>query len=37
MTHIMPTILQATDWGTFLVHTGVIVPNIIFLIVLFIA
>jgi hypothetical protein len=24
MTHIMPTTLQATDWETFLVRTGVI-------------
>jgi hypothetical protein len=25
MTHVMPTTLQATDWETFLVRTGVIV------------
>jgi hypothetical protein len=24
MTHVMPTTLQATDWETFLVRTGVI-------------
>jgi hypothetical protein len=24
MTHIMPTTLQATDWETFLVRTGVV-------------
>jgi hypothetical protein len=35
MTHVMPTTLQATDWETFLVHIGVIVPTIIFLIVIF--
>jgi hypothetical protein len=33
--HIMPTTLQATDWETFLVHTGVVVPTSIFLIILF--
>jgi hypothetical protein len=25
MTHVMPTTLQATDWETFLVCTGVII------------
>jgi hypothetical protein len=29
MTHVMPTTLQATDWETFLVCTGVIIPTII--------
>jgi hypothetical protein len=29
MTHIMPTTLQATDWETFLVRTGIVVPTII--------
>jgi hypothetical protein len=24
MTHVMPTTLQATDWETFLVRTGVV-------------
>jgi hypothetical protein len=33
MTHVMPTTLQATDWETFLVRTGVIVTTLIFLIV----
>jgi hypothetical protein len=36
MTHVMPTTLQATDWETFIDHTGVIVPTIIFLIAFFI-
>jgi hypothetical protein len=27
MTHVMPTTLQATDWETFLVCTGAIVPS----------
>jgi hypothetical protein len=27
MTHVMPTTLQATDWETFLVHTGAIGPS----------
>jgi hypothetical protein len=35
MTHVMPTTLQATDWETFLVRTGVIIPTIIFLKVFF--
>jgi hypothetical protein len=35
MSHIMPTTLQAIDWETFLVRTGVVVPTIIFLIVFF--
>jgi hypothetical protein len=35
MTHVMPTTLQATDWETFLVHIGIVVPTIIFLIVVF--
>jgi hypothetical protein len=35
-THVMPTTLQATEWETFLVRTGIVVPTIIFLIVLFI-
>jgi hypothetical protein len=29
MTHVMPTTLQATDWETFLVRTGIVVPTII--------
>jgi hypothetical protein len=29
MTHVLPTTLQATDWETFLVRTGVVVPTII--------
>jgi hypothetical protein len=36
MTHVMPTTLQATDWEMFLVHTGVVVSIITFLVVLFI-
>jgi hypothetical protein len=36
MTHVMPTILQATDWETFLVRTGVIVTIPTFFVVLFI-
>jgi hypothetical protein len=36
MTHIMPTTLQATDWETFLVHTGVVVTIVTFLVVFFI-
>jgi hypothetical protein len=36
MTHVMPTILQATDWETFLVRISVIVPTIIFLLAFFI-
>jgi hypothetical protein len=35
MAHVMPTTLQATDWETFLVHTGVIVTTFIFLIKVF--
>jgi hypothetical protein len=35
MTHVMPTTLQATNWETFLVCIGIIVPTIIFLIVVF--
>jgi hypothetical protein len=35
MTHVVPTILQATDWETFLVYTGVVVLTMIFLIVVF--
>jgi hypothetical protein len=31
MTHVMPTTLQATDWETFLVRTGVIINTFIFL------
>jgi hypothetical protein len=34
--HVMPTTLQATDWETFLVRTGVIVPIILFRVVFFI-
>jgi hypothetical protein len=36
MTHVMPTTLQATDWETFLICIGVVVPTIIFLIAFFI-
>jgi hypothetical protein len=36
MTHIMPTTLQATDWETFLVRTGVVELLTIVLITLFI-
>jgi hypothetical protein len=36
MTHIMPTTLQATDWETFLVQTGVVVTIVTFLVVFFI-
>jgi hypothetical protein len=36
MTHGMPTTLQATDWETFLVRTGVIVTIVTFPVVLFI-
>jgi hypothetical protein len=36
MTHIMPTTLQATDWETFLVRTGVIELLTIILITFFI-
>jgi hypothetical protein len=31
MAHIMPTTLQATDWETFLVRTGVVVSITIFI------
>jgi hypothetical protein len=30
MTHVMPTTLQATDWETFLVRTGIVVSTFIF-------
>jgi hypothetical protein len=33
MAHVMPTIMQATDWETFLVRIDVIVMTFIFLIV----
>jgi hypothetical protein len=33
MTHVMPTTLQATDWETFLVRTGIIVLLTIILII----
>jgi hypothetical protein len=36
MTHVMPTTLQATDWETFLVCTGVVVTIATFLVVFFI-
>jgi hypothetical protein len=36
MTHIIPTTLQATDWETFLVHTGVVKLLTIILITFFI-
>jgi hypothetical protein len=36
MTHVMPTTLQATDWETFLVHSGVVELLTIILITLFI-
>jgi hypothetical protein len=36
MTHVMPTTLQATDWETFLVRTGVIVTIFTFLVTFFI-
>jgi hypothetical protein len=36
MPHVMPTTLQATDWETFLVCTGVVVTIVTFLIVFFI-
>jgi hypothetical protein len=29
MAHVMPTILQATDWETFLVRTGVVITTFI--------
>jgi hypothetical protein len=31
MTHVMPTTLQATEWETFLVRTGVNIPITIFI------
>jgi hypothetical protein len=34
MTHIVPTTLQATDWETFLVRTGVVVTIVTFRVVL---
>jgi hypothetical protein len=34
MTHVMPTTLQATDWETLLVRTGVIMLLTIILIIL---
>jgi hypothetical protein len=36
MTHVMPTTLQATNWETFLVRTGVIATIVTFLVVFFI-
>jgi hypothetical protein len=30
MAHVMPTTLQATDWETFLVRTGVVVTIVSF-------
>jgi hypothetical protein len=36
MTHVMPSTLQATDWETFLVHTGVVVTIVGFCVVFFI-
>jgi hypothetical protein len=36
MTHVMPTTLQATDWEAFLVHTGIFVTIVTFLVVFFI-
>jgi hypothetical protein len=36
MAHVMPTTLQATDWETFLVGTGVVVTIVTFLVVFFI-
>jgi hypothetical protein len=36
MTHVMPTILHATDWETFLVRIGVVITIVTFLIVFFI-
>jgi hypothetical protein len=35
MTHDMPTTLQATDWETFLVWTGIVVTMVTFLVVFF--
>jgi hypothetical protein len=35
MTLVMPTTLHATDWETFLVRIGIVVPTILFLIVVF--
>jgi hypothetical protein len=35
MAHVMPTTLQATDWETFLVRTGVVVTIITVLVVFF--
>jgi hypothetical protein len=36
MTHVMPTTLQATDWETFLVRTGVVETLTIVFIIFFI-
>jgi hypothetical protein len=36
MTHVMPTTLEATDWETFLVRTGIIVTIVAFHVVFFI-
>jgi hypothetical protein len=36
MTHVVPTTLQATDWETFLVRTGVVATIVTFLAVFFI-
>jgi hypothetical protein len=36
MTHVMPTTLQATDWETFLVRTGIVELLTIILITFFI-
>jgi hypothetical protein len=36
MTHVMPTTLQATDWETFIVRTGVVDLLTIILITFFI-
>jgi hypothetical protein len=35
VTHVVPTTLQATDWETFLVRTGVIVTIVTFLVAFF--
>jgi hypothetical protein len=36
MAHVMPTTLQATDWETFLVRTGVVETIVTFQVVFFI-
>jgi hypothetical protein len=36
MIHVMPTTLQAIDWETFLVRTGVIITPFTFLVTFFI-